>query len=110
MESFSLNGFRNPQSFFVFFNQFWFDICDFDEPAVECTIDQGGLGAPAERIAVPNGAGVNHTSSLLQISHNVFVSIFNILALIIRDFLGKFAIGIQRNRGFTRLNESSCDA
>lgn len=104
MESFFLNGCGNPRCFFVFLNQFRFDVGHLYEPAIECSVNQGGLGAPAERIAMLNGAGVNHASSLLQIGHNLFVSIFDVLTYIVGDFLSKLAIRVNRNDGFSRLN------
>jgi hypothetical protein len=109
MESFFLNCSWDPVSLFVLFNQLRLDICDLNEPAIESSVNQRCLRTPAKRIAVLNCTWVDHSSSFFEVRHNIFVGIFDVLSLIIWDFISKFTIRIDRNYCFAGFNQTRGD-
>ena len=83
METFLLNEGRNPGSLCVLFDQLLLNVGDFDEPAVEPSIDQGCLGTPAEGVAMLDCAARQQSTSGLDICSDNFVRVLNVLALVV---------------------------
>jgi len=71
VETLFLDNSRHPFSFFVFLNEFVLNISDFDEPAVESTINKRSLTSPAEGITMLDSSLVQKTATGLQIFHNL---------------------------------------
>jgi hypothetical protein len=54
METFFLDEGWYPFTVLVVFDQLIFNICNLDEPAIECSINQGSLRSPAIWITMDN--------------------------------------------------------
>lgn len=71
VETLFLDSSRHPFSVFVFLNEFFLHISDFDEPAVESTINKRSLTSPAEGITMLDSSLIQKTATGLQIFHNL---------------------------------------
>ena len=80
MEALLLDERWNPASRLVELNESFLDLSHFDEPAVEASVDERCLTAPAEGIAMVHSAVGKESSSRLQIGNDHLVSILDINA------------------------------
>ena len=80
MEALLLDKGWNPAGRLVELNKPLLDLSDFDEPAVEATIDKRCLTSPAEGIAMDNGTASKESPGCLQIGNYHLVSILDVHA------------------------------
>ena len=107
MESLFLDERRNPACCLVELNKSWLNVSDFDEPAVETSIDERGLTTPAERITMSDCSAAEKFACSLQVSDNSLVSILDVLTLIGLDFGSELSILINGHGSLAWLDDSS---
>lgn len=110
MESLLLNERWNPGAGLVVFNKLLLDVSHLDEPGIESSVDQRGVGSPAERITMDDGASADKSTLSLQALLDLVISILDIDALIVGDSLGELTVAIDGDGGFALINKATLNA
>ena len=110
MESLLLHKLRDPFGCLVLLDELLLDLSNFNEPAIESTIDQWSLTSPAERVAMLHCSSTQETTLVLQVLLDLLVSFLDVDALIVGHLREELAILIDRNWGFASLDQALLDA